>query len=51
MLLKKPKTKWQRRKEKIVRTWRLYKETKAGLVGIGILISLIVIVLISLMVP
>jgi len=36
--LRKPKTKWQKRKERIRNTWRLFKETKVGLIGIGILL-------------
>lgn len=36
--MKKPKTKWQKRKERIRNTWRLFKETKVGLIGIGILL-------------
>lgn len=48
ILIHKPKTKWQRRKEKILSTWRLFKESKAGLVGVGLLIALIVVGLAAL---
>jgi len=44
-LMQKPKTKWQKRQEKILNVWRLFKESKAGLVGIGLLISFIVMAL------
>jgi peptide/nickel transport system permease protein len=35
---RKPKTKWQRRKEWLKNNWDLFKETKVGVIGIAILI-------------
>lgn len=45
IIYEKPKTKWQKRKEKLLNTWKLFAETRAGLVGIGILIAFVVMVL------
>lgn len=45
------KTKWQRRKMQIQSTWELFKETKVGLVGIGILMFFIVMAVASFIPP
>ncbi len=45
IVYEKPKTKWQKRKEKVLNIWNLFAESKAGLVGIGILIAFVVMVL------
>ncbi len=49
--LKRPKTKWQKRKEGIRNTWRLFKETKVGLIGIGILLFFAVMAFASFIPP
>ena len=45
LVMRKPKTTWQRRKEKILQTWMIFKESKPGLVGLAILIFLLMIIL------
>jgi len=47
----KPKTKWQKRKEKVLEAWRIFKETKVGLIGIGILIIIALMALVSSFLP
>lgn len=46
-----PKMKWSKRKERITNIWNLFKETKVGLVGLGILIFFLVMALISYIPP
>ena len=48
---KKPQTKLQKRKAWIRNTWALFKETKVGLVGIGILVFFMVMALASFIPP
>ena len=50
-VMRKPKTVWQKRKEKIVEAWILFKESKVGLIGIGILILFMLMALISYALP
>jgi hypothetical protein len=46
-VMRKPKTVWQKRKEKIVEAWVLFKESRVGLIGIGILILFMLMALVS----
>lgn len=45
IIMKKPKTKWEKRKENLVNTWEVFKTSKAGLVGIAILVFFILMAL------
>ncbi|KYK36814.1 MAG: peptide ABC transporter permease [Theionarchaea archaeon DG-70] len=45
------KTQWQKRMEKIKEIWRLFRETKVGLMGIGILIFFVVMAAASFIPP
>lgn len=51
LIREKPKTEWEKRKNKILRTVKLFKESKAGLIGISILITFIVMAILSRYVP
>jgi len=51
IVMHKPKTKWQKRKEMIQNTWKLFKETKVGLVGVSILIIFLVMAFASFIPP
>jgi peptide/nickel transport system permease protein len=45
------RTKWERRKDKVQETWELFKETKVGVLGIGILIIFAVMGIASVIPP
>jgi peptide/nickel transport system permease protein len=49
--LKKPKTGWERRKERMHNIWILFRETKVGLIGIGILIFFMIMGIASFIPP
>ena len=50
-VMRKPKTVWQKRKEKIVEACILFKESRVGLIGIGILILFMLMALFSYALP
>lgn len=50
-IMRKPRSKWEQRKERILNTWNVFKERRIGLVGIAILVIFIVMAFASFLPP
>ena len=51
MVMKKPRTGWERRKDRVIGMWNAFAETKVGLLGIAILVVFVVVALASYIPP
>jgi len=51
LIREKPKTEWEKRKNKVLHIVRLFKKSKAGLIGISILIIFMLMAILSRYVP